>query len=235
MTKQYDEQLAGALVAFIGALTQDHTVEAVFRHLGDFCTELLPADGVGVLLLEEQSLTVATANSEVGDTVESLEVELQEGPCVECMRVGHPVLVPDLAAAADRYPRFVPRALEAGAGAVHALPMTGHGELVGSLNIISLGPTEMTETQLSTARMLADVAVSYIFAVRLHEEASKLAGQLQNALDTRVVIEQAKGMLAERHGESPGDAFNRLRAHARGRSTPVREIARQVVEERLQP
>lgn len=231
----HDDQIADALVAYIGSLTQDHTVEAVFRHLGDYCTELLPADGVGVLLLEEQSLTVATANSEVGDTVEGLEVELQEGPCVECVRIGQPVLVPDLAAAADRYPRFVPRALEAGAGAIHALPMTGHGELVGSLNIISLEPTEMSEAQLSTAQMLADVAVSYIFAVRLHEETSELAGQLQNALDTRVVIEQAKGMLAERHGESLTDAFNRMRALARSRSTPVREIARQVIEERLQP
>ncbi|HSP03137.1 MAG TPA: GAF and ANTAR domain-containing protein [Acidimicrobiales bacterium] len=231
----HDDRIADALVAFIGTLTQVHTVEAVFQHLGRYCTELLPAEGVGVLLLEEQSLTVATANSEVGDAVEALEVELQEGPCVECVRVGHPVLVPDLAAAADRYPRFVPRALEAGAGAIHALPMTGQGELVGSLDIISLQPTELTESQLSTARMLADVAVSYIFAVRLHEETSELAGQLQNALDTRVVIEQAKGMLAERHGESLGDAFNRMRALARSRSTPVREIARQVVDDRLQP
>lgn len=235
MTQQNDTQLANTLVAFIDELTQDHTVEAVFRRLGDHCREILPADGVGVLLLEEGNLTVATANSEVGDSVEGLEVELEEGPCVECVRVGHPVIVPDLAAAADRYPSFVPRALEAGAGAIHALPMTGHGELVGSLNIVSLEPTELSETQLSTARMLADVAVSYIFAIRLHEETSQLAGQLQNALDARVVIEQAKGMLAERHQESLRDAFERLRRHARSRSAPVREIARQVVEDRLEP
>ena len=231
----HDDELANALVAFIGELTKDHSVEAVFRHLGDYCTDLLPADGVGVLLLEEQELRVATANSDVGDRVESLEVELQEGPCVECVRIGHPVLVPDLAAAAERYPSFVPRALDAGAGAVHALPMTGHGELVGSLNIISLEPTELDETHLSTARMLADVAISYIFAVRLHEETSKLAGQLQNALDARVVIEQAKGMLAERHDEPLTAAFDRLRRQARSQSTAVREIARQIVEDRLQP
>lgn len=234
MTK-HDDDLADVLVAFVRDLTQDHTVEAVFRHLGDYCRDLLPADGVGVLLLEEQELRVATANSEVGDSVEAMEVELQEGPCVECVRVGHPVLVNDLAAAADRYPTFVPRALEAGAGAIHALPLTGRGELVGSLDIISLRPVELTEIQLSTARMLADVAVSYIFAVRLHEETSDLAGQLQTALDARVVIEQAKGMLAERHDEPLAAAFDRLRRHARSKSTPVREIARQVVEEHLQP
>ena len=235
MTKQQDDQIAQALVEFIGDLTRQHTVEAVLNNLADYCLRILPADGVGVLLLEEQQLTVATTNSDVGDAVESLEVELEEGPCVECVRVGHQVLVPDLAAAADRYPRFVPRALEAGAHAIHALPMTGHGELVGSLNIVSLKPHELSETELSTARMLADVAVSYIFAVQLHEETSRLAGQLQNALDTRVLFEQAMGMLAERHGMTLADAFDRLRRHARNASTPVREIARQVVEERLEP
>lgn len=233
--RQEDEAVATALVVFIQELTQQHTVEAVLRLLSDHCLTLLRADGVGVLLLEEQQLRVGTTNSEVGDRVETLEVELEEGPCVECVRVGHPVLVPDLAATADRYPNFTPRALEAGARAIHAIPMTGHGELVGSLDIVSLQPTEMSETQLSTARMLCDVAVSYIFAVRLHEETSELAGQLQNALDTRVLIEQAKGILAERHGGSMGDAFERLRRYARSHSAPVREVARQVVEDRLQP
>jgi transcriptional regulator with GAF, ATPase, and Fis domain len=234
MTTQQDDQIADALVAFIQELTEQRTVQAVLECMADHCREMLPADGVGVLLLQEQQLTVATTNSEVGDAVESLEVELEEGPCVECVKVGHPVFVPDLAAAADRYPRFVPRALEAGAGAIHALPMTGHGELVGSLNIVNLVPTQLSETSLRAARMLSDVAVSYIFAVRLHEETSELADQLQNALDTRVLIEQAKGMLSERHGESLDDAFDRLRRHARSRSTPVREIARDIVAGDLQ-
>lgn len=234
-TQQHDEEVADALVGFIRELTQQHTVEAVLRLLSDQCREMLSADGVGVLLMEEQQLTVATTNSEIGDAVEALEVELEEGPCVECVRVGHLVLVPDLAASVDRYPNFAPRALEAGARAIHAVPMTGHGEVVGSLNIVNLAPTEIGETQLSTARMLCDVAVSYIFAVRLHEETSALAGQLQNALDTRVLIEQAKGVLAERHGDSMQDAFERLRRHARSHSTPVREIARQVVEDHLRP
>jgi transcriptional regulator with GAF, ATPase, and Fis domain len=234
MTPQQDDQPANALVSFIQELTQQHTVEDVLSCMSDHVLELMPADGVGVLLLEEQQLTVATTNSEVGDAVESLEVELEEGPCVSCVRAGHPILEPDLAAAAERYPRFVPRALEAGARAIHALPMTGHGELVGSLNIVSLAPIEISENGLSTARMLSDVAVSYIYAVRLHEETSELASQLQNALDTRVLIEQAKGMLSERHGESLSDAFERLRRYARSRSTPVREIARRVTEGALE-
>lgn len=231
--QQHDDQVAEALVEFIRALTQQHTVAGVLELLADYCLEMLPVDGVGVLLLEEQRLTVATTNSEIGEVVEQLEVDLEEGPCVECVRVGQPVLCADLAAAVVRYPRFAPKALEAGAGAIHALPMTGHGELVGSLNIVSAAPNELSETGLSTARMLSDVAVSYIFAVRLHEETSELAGQLQNALDTRVLIEQAKGMISERHGDSMAEAFDRLRRHARSRSTSVREVARQIVESEL--
>lgn len=232
-TGNHDDQFTAALVEFTRGLTQQHTVEAVLQHLSDYCRGMLPSSGVGVLLLEEQQLTVATTNSEIGDVVEQVEVELEEGPCVDAARTGQPVYVPDLAAAEARYPRFVPRALDAGARAIHALPMTGHGELVGSLNIVSSEPTVMSEAQLSSAQMLCDVAVSYIFAVRLHEETSELAGQLQNALDARVLIEQAKGVLAERHGESMVEAFQRLRGHARSRSTAVREIARQVVEDHL--
>src|SRR3546814_14157688 len=89
--------------------------------------------------------------------------------------------------------------------------MTGNGGLVGSLNLVSLAPTEISESDLRTAQMLSDIAVSYIFAVRVHAETSKLADQLQNALDTRVVIAQAKGILSERHGESMTASFARLR------------------------
>lgn len=230
-----EDQIAGVVVEFVRDLTRDHTVAAVLNHLGDRCRDLLSVAGVGVLLLEDGRLSVATCNSEIGDRVETLEVELEEGPCAECVRVGHNVYAPDLAAVTDRYPHFAPRALEAGAGSIHAVPMTGHGELVGSLNIIDSAPRELTGAELSAARMLSDVAVSYIFAVRLHEETSKLAGQLQNALDSRVIIEQAKGMLAQRHGEPLADAFERLRRYARSRSTPVREIARQIVEDGLHP
>ena len=233
MSRDDDRYVAQALVEFARGLTENHSIEAVLQALGDFCTELLPVDGVGVLLLEDDDLTVATTNSPEGDAIEHLEVELGQGPCIESVRSGHPVLVPDLAHFRDRWPEFVPRAMDAGVGAIHALPLSGRGSTVGALDMLSRTPQELSSTELGTAQMLSDVAVSYIYTVRLHEETTQLASQLQNALDVRVVIEQAKGMLAERHGEDLPAAFERLRRQARSTNTTVRDVAEKVVLDRV--
>jgi AmiR/NasT family two-component response regulator len=113
---------------------------------------------------------------------------------------------------------------------VHALPLTGRGDMVGVVDIVHREPLDLDAADAATAQMLADVAVSYIIAVRLHEQSSRLATQLQQALDTRVVIEQAKGILAERHGEPLTSAFDRLRRQARGTNRTVRDVARDVLE-----
>lgn len=225
-----DRDIAEALVDFARTLGGHDSIEDVLKDLSDRCLELLPADGVGVLLLEDSDLTVSTSNSDVGAKVEHLEVVVGDGPCVEAVRTGRRVLVPDLEAVADHYPEFVPKALDAGARAIHALPLTGRGELVGALDIINCEPTALSSSQLGTAQMLADVAVSYIYAVRLHERSSRLAEQLQSALDSRVVIEQAKGILAERHGDDMQAAFERLRRHARSHNLTVRSVAQQTVD-----
>ena len=228
-----NRDVATALVEFARGLAEDQTVEAVLEDLGDSCAKLLSVDGVGVLLLEDRDLSVATTNNPIGDAIEQLEAELHEGPCVECVRTGQPVFVDDLLLAADRYPTFVPRALDAGARAIHALPLTGRGEVLGALDIVNREPHELSADDLAIAQMLADVAVSYIFAVRLHEESSKLASQLQHALDARVIIEQAKGMLSERHGEALSASFERLRSHARSHNLTVREVARRTIDREL--
>lgn len=224
---------AEVLVEFAQGLAENRSVEAVLQSLGDFCTELLPVDGVGVLLVEESELTVATTNSPEGDAIERLEVELGEGPCMEAVRTGKPVLISDLEEVRHRYPQFAPRALDTGVRAIQALPLTGRGELVGALDIMNRQPTELTPAQLGIAQMLADVAVSYVFTVRLHQETSRLADQLQNALDSRVFIEQAKGILGERHGETMDLAFERLRDHARKHRLKIRAVAAAVVEGQL--
>lgn len=221
--------IAAALVDFARSLQDCASVEAVLQRLSDACLALLPVTGVGVLLAEDGDLTVATTNSPEGEEVERLEAELGEGPCVRALRAGALVVESDLGQAADRYPEFAPKALEAGVQSIHALPLSGRGEMVGAVDIVHREPLDLPAGDLAAAQMLADVAVSYIFAVRLHEESSKLASQLQRALDTRVVIEQAKGILAERHGEGMPQAFERLRRHARGSNATVRDVAGEVV------
>lgn len=223
-------EVAEALVLFARRLSSDVTVEAVLKDLSDVAADLLDVDGIGVLLSEDGDLTVATTKSPEGRRVEQLEVTLGEGPCVEAARTGQEVRATDLREWVDRYPRFAPAALDMGIHSIHAVPLTGHGSVFGALDIVNRAPVELPDANVAVARMLADTAVSYILAARLYEEASLLAGQLQRALDTRVIVEQAKGVLAERHGVTMAEAFERIRSYARGTNRRTPEVAHDVVD-----
>ncbi len=222
------------LAEFAQVLVDEHDVSDILDLLGDYCTELFPVHGIGVLLAMDGQLTVATANTAEGDAVEQLEVDLREGPCTDALRSGTQVLVPDLEQQVDRYPRFAPRALDLGVRSIHALPMSVRTETVGSLDIIAREPIELSATEVSTAQMLADVAMAYLANSRVRESTSRLAQQLQHALDNRVLVEQAKGKLAERHGEAPAAAFERIRQYARQNQLPARRVAERVLSGDLQ-
>lgn len=231
MPEPEQRDIAAILVQYARTLSDDQTVESIFGTLGDYCTELLDVDGIGILLLEEGDLVVATTNSRRGEAVEHLEAELAEGPCTDAIRTSAPVLAPDLEAVADRWPKFAPRALRAGVRGIHGIPIGGRAQLpIGSLNIVTAEPRVLTADDLAIADMLADVAVSYMVGMRATEQATDLAAQLQRALDSRVVIEQAKGILMGRHGYDLVEAFERIRRHARSNNEPVRHIARQICD-----
>lgn len=225
---QPDRDLPGVLADFARGLPEYRSVEEVLQALGDYCTELLPVDGIGVLLVEDGDLSVATSNTEEGRAIEHLEAELGEGPCTDALRTGEQVLVADLEDHRARWPAFVPRALEVGVRAIHGLPMSARGEVIGALDVMTRHPNELPDGDLAAAQLLADVAVAYILAVRLHTASTELADQLQSALDSRVPIEQAKGILAERHGESLDAAFERIRTHARANRLKLRDVATRV-------
>jgi GAF domain-containing protein len=222
--------LPGVLAEFALLVGGQHTAADVLERLGQYVTELLPVHGVGLLLRGlEGDLEVATANTEAGAVVESLESELGEGPCASAMLEGAVVAVPDLADARDRWPRFVPRALEAGVRAIHAIPLTLRTGHLGSLDLVSLEPCALSAEELAAAQMLGDVAVAYLANSRALEDSSRLAQQLSHALDSRVVVEQAKGVLAERLGCSVDEAFEVLRRHARRHQTKLQQVAERVV------
>ena len=223
-----ERDLPRVLADFARGLPDYRSVEEVLRALGDFCTELLPVDGIGVLLAEDGALMVATSNTEEGLAIEHLEAELGEGPCTDAIRTGEQVLVADLEDHREQWPAFVPRAVDAGVRAIHALPMSARGEVVGALDVMSRRPNELADGDVAAAQLLADVAIAYLLAVRLHTASTELSAQLQSALDSRVPIEQAKGILAERHGESLDAAFERIRTHARTNRLKLRDAATQV-------
>ncbi len=231
MTEHAGRDVAEILVEYTRTLSDDQTVEAAFQTLGLYCTKLLGVDGIGILLLEEGDLVVATTNSEKGEIAEHLEATLAEGPCTDAIRTSQHVLAPDLAAVADRWPRFAPLALEAGIRGIHGLPIGGRAEHpIGALNIVCAEPRQLSAQDLRIADMLADVAVSYLVGIQANEQANELAAQLQRALDSRVVIEQAKGVLVGRHGCTLVDAFERMRRYARANNRRIRDVAEAVCD-----
>lgn len=233
-TNDRHRDLGTVLAEFAKHMADPPDAESVLERLATYCTELLPVYGVGVLIRRDDGgLEVGTASTELGWTVETLEAHLGEGPCTKSQATGEQVGVVDLMTALDEYPRFVPKALEAGARSVHALPLVARGEQFGAVDLIAREPLELSPSQLATGQMLADVAISYLVNARNFEQTSQLARQLQGALDSRIVIEQAKGRLAERHELSLADAFNRLRTHARSHNLKIREVATAVLRDEL--
>lgn len=218
--------LPAILVEYAGAMSKQSEPRDILERLGSYCNELLPVDGVGALLRDgADGMIVATSDTEPGRIVEELETALNEGPCAESMATGEQILVPDLAAAVDRYPRFVPRALEAGVRSIHALPLTVRVEQVGSLDLIAMKPMDLTAEHLATAQMLCDVTIAYLANTAAFRDSTKLAQQLQHALDSRIIIEQAKGKLSEREGITVTEAFEKLRRYARGKGARLHDVA----------
>lgn len=222
--------IGAVLAEFATLMVEDSSTQAVLERLGEYCTELLPVHGVGVLLRSPKGgMEVATANTEAGRIVEALEAELLEGPCTEALETGEQVLTPDLSTTAERYPAFTPRALEAGVRSIHALPLATRAETIGSMDLIALEPIDIGAAHLSTAQLLGDVTVSYLTNGRILAEKTALSEQLQQALDSRVLIEQAKGVISERRKVPVNDAFDTIRRYARSNQLKLRDVSAAII------
>jgi GAF domain-containing protein len=173
------------------------------------------------------------SSSETMRVLELFEIQAQEGPCLDCYRTGEPVANEDLEAANSRWPRFSAEALAAGFRSVHALPMRLRGTVIGSLNLFHIDPGEMRHADVDAAQAFADVATIAILQHRATVEAQVLNEQLNHALNSRVVIEQAKGIVAERQGLDMPQAFDTLRRYARNHNLRLVDVATDVIGGRL--
>jgi GAF domain-containing protein len=162
--------------------------------------------------------------------LELFELQAQEGPCVDCHRTGLPVVNQDLAATGGRWPRFAAEAVAAGLHSAHALPMRLRGTVIGALNLFRARPGEMGAEDIDVAQAFADAATIAILQHRAVEEAQVINDQLTRALNSRVVIEQAKGMVAERLNLDMEQSFNVLRSHARNHNLRLVEICNAVID-----
>jgi hypothetical protein len=193
--------------------------------------QLLDVTAAGVLLADPRgALRVAAASSEEVRLLELFQLQADEGPCVDCYRSVQPTEAADLAAAHQKWPRFAAAGLKSGFRSVQALPMRLRDEPVGALNLFGEAPGALSEQSLRMGQALADVATIGLLQERSLRRGDTLNEQLQAALNSRVVIEQAKGRLAERLGLGMDEAFAILRAQARNRNQRITEVARHVID-----
>jgi GAF domain-containing protein len=218
--------LARTLVELADTLVADFDVVELLALLTDRCIDVLDVEAAGLMLVApEGDLRVMASSSETMRVLELFELQSQEGPCLDCYRSGQPVANHNLAADNTRWPRFAPEALAAGFQSVNAVPMRLRGAVIGALNLFHVGPLAMVPADVDAAQALADVATIAILQHRAALEAQLLNEQLQYALNSRIAIEQAKGMVAERDGVTMEVAFFKLRNHARNHNLRLGQVA----------
>jgi hypothetical protein len=167
--------------------------------------------------------------------LELFQLQADEGPCLECYTSGAPVTVSDLSDATERWPRFAPAALAEGYGAVHALPLRLRTDIIGALNLFDTRPSVLSQDDLHIAQALADVATIGLLQERAIQRGETIVEQLEGALHSRIIIEQAKGVLAERGTLAMDEAFRRLRTYARSHSARLAQVAHDVVAGDIDP
>lgn len=235
MSTPREALLIDAFVRAADTLVADYDVVDLLQQLVEDCIALLPVDAGGLLLGEDRgSARVVAASSEDARLLELFTLQAEEGPCLTALTTGVRTSVADLAGATTVWPRFAPAALEAGFGSAHGVPLRLREQVVGVLGLfgsVHRSPADgPTDGDLAVAQALADVATIGVLHHQLVARSEALNEQLQTALNTRVVIEQAKGVLAERGGIEMDEAFQRLRRFSRGRQLKLSEVARGVVD-----
>jgi GAF domain-containing protein len=226
--------LTRTLIDLADTLVEDFDVIDLLTLLVDRCVEVLDISAAGLLLAAvDGHLQLAASSSEAMRVVELFELQSDEGPCQDCFRTGDPVVNQQLSEVNGRWPTFAPVAAAAGFRSVHALPMRLRGTVIGALNLFDEAVGELSDADREAGQALADMATISILQNRAAVEAQTLNEQLNHALTSRIVIEQAKGMLAERTGLEMDQAFSRLRSYARRNNLRLGVVAQAVLDDTL--
>jgi GAF domain-containing protein len=228
-----EASLAKALVDLADTLVADFDVVDLLTILTDRCVDVLDVAAAGVMVVAPAGdLRLMASSSEAMRALELFELQADEGPCLDCFTTASAVAEGDLAST-GRWPRFTPAALAAGFHSVQALPMRLRGAVIGALNLFHLERGEMRMADLEAGQALADVATIAILQHRAAQETQLLNEQLTEALNSRIVIEQAKGMVAESASLDMEEAFAVLRHHARSNNLRLADVARYIIAGRL--
>jgi GAF domain-containing protein len=226
-----EAEVVRSLVEMADTLVDDYDVIDLLTGLADRCVSLLGVSAAGVMLASPAgSLELVASSSEAMRLLELFELQEEEGPCLDAFRTGSLVEHENLEAGTGRWPSFAAAAIGAGFRAALAMPLRLRDITLGALNLLSVSQVPMDHADLIVARAFADLATLSIVQHRASAEAQRLNEQLSAALTSRIVIEQAKGVLAERAGIDLAEAFFRLRTHARSNNLRLTEVARAAVD-----
>ncbi|MCU1367388.1 MAG: hypothetical protein JWL72_2566 [Ilumatobacteraceae bacterium] len=230
-----DSAVLDAFVRLSDTLVDDYDVIEFLGYLTERCVELAPVDEASVMLASPTGhLQAVASSSERSRLLELFELQNEDGPCLDAYRTGALIVGADLELERDRWPIFVPEALSVGFRSVVSVPLRLRDRVIGALNLMRSGVGEMDERNVRMVRALTDIATIGVLQQRIIIETQTTAAALQGALDSRVRIEQAKGVLAERTGITVDDAFVLLRAYARRNRLRLTDVAIGVVNRTIQ-
>ena len=227
------QRLAQVFVELADTLIDNFDVVDFLQTLTDRCVELLGADASGLMLTNQRGgLQLMTATMERARTLELFELQVQEGPCLESFTTGQAITNVQLteAQAIQRWPVFTPAAVGAGFGATHALPLRLRGQVIGALNLFTDQQILLRDSDLAVGQAMADVATIGLLHQRNTHDQTILSEQLQTALHSRILVEQAKGKLSALAGVSVSEAFTTMRNHARRNHLTLTDVATAVID-----
>jgi GAF domain-containing protein len=231
-----ETDIVQALVEMADTLVEDYDVVELLTGLADRCVRVLGIAAAGVMLASpEGDLRLVASSSEAMRVLEVFELQAQEGPCLDAFRTGERVEHEHLRAGAGRWPRFSTAAVEAGFQSAFALPLRLRDMTIGAINLFHADEAPMDERDVIVARAFADLATISVLQHRGATESQRINEQLSGALTSRIVIEQAKGVVAERAGLGLAEAFTRLRSYARNNNLRLSEVAQATIDGNLDP
>lgn len=234
--QERENRIVATFLDLAGGLAGDLGVQDLLHRLAENCVDLVAASACGILLADEWgSLSVLAAYPEAVEALEVLQVRAEEGPCVDCVRSGEAVFSEDLSAEVHRWPRWAPAAMRGGVRGVYAVPLRTADTVIGTLNLFDYGSSGLAEPDLLLLQALADVATQIIVQQRFAGEAGLLDRQLESALNSRIHIEQAKGMVAQSLTVDMDKAFLILRHHSRATSTALSVLAGNLITRQISP
>ena len=229
-----ETRLNAAFVTLADTLTEDYDVVELLHTLVEECTAIFDTQAGGLMLADDEGrLQLVASTSEQVELVEIMQLNAGSGPCVDCFETGHRVTVADIEASGDRWPAFRAEALKQGFRSIHATPMKLRGRIIGTLNLLSTSVGALTDRDADAAQALTDVATIGILQERVIRESGIVADQLHRALDSRILIEQAKGVLSQTGSMTMDEAFVAMRTFARSHNYRLRAVAQQIVDRSL--